>query len=59
MKSIETTLAQRVRTLQGNPYFNDLSERLLGEIAEHTQLREYQRGDVLFWEADQIGRAHV
>jgi CRP/FNR family transcriptional regulator len=52
MKLIDTSLAQRIDTLRGNAYFADLPDPLLKEIARHTQLREYQRGDVLFWEAD-------
>ena len=59
MKSIETTLAQRVKTLRGNIYFDDLPEALLKEVAAHTQLREYQRGDVLFWEADPSDGLHI
>jgi len=52
MKIIETSQEQRINTLRGNSYFNELPESLLKEVAAHMQLREYQRGDVLFWEAD-------
>jgi CRP-like cAMP-binding protein len=52
MKLIDTSLAQRIDTLRGNAYFSELPEPLLKETASHMQLREYQRGDVLFWEAD-------
>jgi CRP/FNR family transcriptional regulator len=52
MKLIDTSLAQRIETLRGNSYFTDLSEPFLKDIGQHMQLREYQRGDVLFWEAD-------
>lgn len=38
--------------VRGNQYFDDLSETMLKEIAEHTRLGEFQRGDVLFWEGD-------
>ncbi len=38
--------------MRGNEYFDDLSDTMLKDIAEHTHLREYQRGDVLFWEGD-------
>lgn len=38
--------------MRGNEYFDDLSDAMLKDIAEHTHLREYQRGDVLFWEGD-------
>jgi CRP/FNR family transcriptional regulator len=52
MKVIDTSPDQRIDTLRGNAYFKDLPEPLLKEVAQHMQLREYQRGDILFWEAD-------
>ena len=52
MKTIETRLELRIETLRGNSYFNDLAENLLRDIAPHTHLLEYQRGDVLMWEGD-------
>lgn len=52
MKHIETTLKQRIAVLRGNEYFDDLSESMLEDIASHMHLREYQRGDVMFWEGD-------
>jgi len=38
--------------LRGNEYFDDLTEIILKEVADRMHLREYQRGDVLFWEGD-------
>jgi CRP-like cAMP-binding protein len=52
MKPIETNTKERLATLRGNEYFDDLPEAMLEEIAEHMNLREYQRGDVLLWEGD-------
>jgi CRP/FNR family transcriptional regulator, dissimilatory nitrate respiration regulator len=52
MKSIETNEKQRIKVLRGNEYFDDLPETMLKDIAAHMHLREYQRGDVLFWEGD-------
>jgi len=59
MKSIEIDLITKVKTLRGNEYFNDLPENLLKEIAAHMQLREYRRGDVLFWEGDPCLGLHI
>jgi CRP-like cAMP-binding protein len=59
MKLIDTSLNQRIDTLRENTYFTDLPQPLLKEIALHTQLREYQRGDVLFWEADPCDGLHI
>ena len=52
MKSIETNIKQRIKILRGNEYFDDLTEIILKEVADRMHLREYQRGDVLFWEGD-------
>ena len=59
MKLIETSLPQRIQTLRGNLYFTDLPEAFLNELAQHMQLREFQRGDILFWEADPCDGLHV
>lgn len=52
MKLIETNTKLKIKALRENEYFDDLPEALLMDIAAHTNLREYQRGDVLFWEGD-------
>jgi CRP/FNR family transcriptional regulator len=59
MKLIETSLNTRINTLLGNEYFNDLPEQMLKEIAAHMHLREYQRGDVFFWEGDPCTGLHI
>lgn len=59
MKLIETSAEKRINTLRGNVYFNELPEALLKEITAHMQLREYQRGDILFWEADPCDGLHI
>ena len=59
MKLIDTRPAHRIDTLRGNSYFMDLPESILQEIAAHMHLREYPRGDVLFWEADPCDGLHI
>lgn len=59
MKSIESRVSTRIMILRGNEYFDDLSENLLKDIAEHMRLCEYQRGDVLFWEGDPCEGLHI
>jgi CRP/FNR family transcriptional regulator len=59
MKSIETNIKERIKVLRGNEYFDDLPEAMLAEISEHMFLREYQRGDVLFWEGDSCDGLHI
>jgi CRP/FNR family transcriptional regulator len=52
MRTIESSLKQKMEALRGNQYFDDVSDEMLKDIATHTRLAEYQRGDVLFWEGD-------
>lgn len=52
MKIIDSTLKQRMDALRGNQYFDDLDEAMLKDIAGHTRLAEFQRGDVMLWEGD-------
>jgi CRP-like cAMP-binding protein len=52
MKSIETITKERIKVLRANEYFDDLPDTLLKEISTYMDLREYQRGDILFWEGD-------
>jgi CRP-like cAMP-binding protein len=59
MKLIDTSPPQRIETLRGNAYFNELPESILNDIALHMQMREYPRGDVLFWEADPCDGLHI
>jgi CRP-like cAMP-binding protein len=59
MKLIDTRPAHRIDTLRGNSYFTDLPESILQEITAHMHLREYPRGDVLFWEADPCDGLHI
>ena len=59
MKIIEVTQTAKLKILRGNPYFDDLPESVLKDIAAHTQLREYERGDVLFWEGDPCAGLHI
>lgn len=59
MKLIEVTKSNRLKTLRTNPYFDELPETVLKVIAEKTQLREYERGDILFWEGDPCAGLHI
>ncbi len=52
MKILTTEKKQRITALRSNEYFDDCSGGLLDEVAGHMQLREYERGEVLFWEGD-------
>jgi len=59
MKTVETKFEERIKTLRGNQYFDELPDNLLKEISEHMNLREYPRGDVLFWEGDPANGMYI
>jgi len=59
MKPIGANLKTKLNTLRKNIYFDDLPESMLKEIAEHMQLREFERGAVLFWEGDPCAGLHI
>lgn len=59
MKVLDASLDLRLRTLCKNPYFEDLPEEILKEIAAHTQLRIFERGEILFWEDDPCAGLHI
>lgn len=59
MKTVETSLRERLETLRRNEYFDDLPEAMLRDIAARMRLRQYQRGDALFWEGDPCDGLHL
>lgn len=59
MKLIETSQEKKLRTLQANQYFDELSEDVLKNIIPHMQLHEYERGDILFWEGNPCSGLHI
>ncbi|MCK6539725.1 MAG: Crp/Fnr family transcriptional regulator [Anaerolineales bacterium] len=59
MKLVEVSRNEKLKILRVNPYFDDLPEDVLKVIATQTQLREYERGDMLFWEGDPCAGLHI
>ncbi len=59
MRLLEVSSAEKIKTLKNNPYFDDLPDSLLKDIAAHMQLHEHERGDVLFWEGDPAAGLHI
>ncbi|MBI5704076.1 MAG: Crp/Fnr family transcriptional regulator [Chloroflexi bacterium] len=51
--------SEKLKTLKANPYFDDLPEAVLKDLAAVTQLHEYERGDILFWEGDECAGLHI
>ncbi len=52
MRIIEVSATDTLKTLQGNTYFDELPRYVLRQLVEHVQLREYDRGEMLFWDGD-------
>ncbi len=59
MRILHSDKNQRLEGLRRNEYFDTMPPPLLAQIAEHMQLREYDRGEVLFWESDPCDGLHV
>jgi CRP/FNR family transcriptional regulator len=59
MKLLDANLKLKLSTLRANPYFDDLPDGMLHEIAGHMQLRSFERGEVLFWEGDPCAGLHI
>lgn len=59
MKLVQVSKTEKLKTLRANMYFDELPENVIKEIAAVTQFREYERGDVLFWEGDPCAGLHI
>jgi CRP-like cAMP-binding protein len=59
MHIISVAPAKKRKLLYKNEYFERLDDSLLDQVAEHMQLREYTRGETLFWEDDPCAGLHI
>ena len=59
MHTLSVGSAQKLKLLHQNEYFEGLDEGLLNQVAAHMQLREYERGEALFWEGDPCAGLHI
>lgn len=59
MTAPKVGLPAKLKVLRGNIYFDDLPEDLLKQIAGQMHLREFQRGEMLFWEGDPCSGLHI
>jgi CRP-like cAMP-binding protein len=59
MKPVEVSKTEKLKTLRSNLYFDELPENVLKGLAASTQLREFERGDILFWEGDPCAGLHI
>ena len=59
MRTLRVDTSQKLKLLHKNEYFEGLAEGLLNHVAAHMQLREYERGEALFWEGDPCSGLHI
>ena len=59
MHILSASPAQKLNLLHKNEYFEGLDESLLNQVTAHMQLREYDRGEALFWEGDACTGLHI
>jgi CRP-like cAMP-binding protein len=59
MHIISVEPAKKLKLLHRNEYFEGLEDSLLRQVATHMQLREYERGEALFWEGDPCAGLHI
>ncbi len=59
MHTLNTEPAQNLEALRQNEYFDGLDDDLLNQVSQHMQMREYERGEALFWEGDPCAGLHI
>jgi len=59
VKTYPATNAQKLSLLRRNEYFEGLDTDILKQVADHMQLREYERGEALFWEGEECAGLHI
>ena len=59
MKTVEASLGEKLQILRSSPYFDELPEGILREIAPRMHLRIFERGDMLFWEGEPCAGLHM
>lgn len=59
MRILHSDVDHRLDILRKNEYFDTMSLPLLMQAAQRMQLREYERGEVFFWEGDPCDGLHV
>jgi CRP/FNR family transcriptional regulator len=59
MRILSVDLSEKLKLLRQNEYFEGLDEDLFNQVAVHMQLREYERGEAIFWEGDPCAGLHI
>ena len=59
MRSLKADTAAKTRAIRQNLYFEHLDAASLQSVADCTSLREFERGETLFWEGDPCAGLHI
>ena len=59
MHMLSVDHSEKLKLLRQNEYFEGLDEDLFNQVAAHMQLREYERGEAIFWEGDPCAGLHI
>lgn len=59
MRTVSIENRKKVEILTKNMFFQGLGEKSLDELSVRTNLRQFERGEPLFWEADACAGLHI
>lgn len=59
MKLLKIGSDKKLNTLRGNPFFRGLSAETLQSLLSSMSLRQFERGEALFWEGDPCSGLHI
>ena len=59
MHNIPANDSAKVEALRDNSYFSGLDEKILADLSQGTNLRQYERGEIIFWEGEPCAGLHI
>jgi CRP/FNR family transcriptional regulator len=59
MQILNANTKEKQQALESNPYFSDLNPKILFEIIAGMRLSRFERGETIFWEADECVGLHM
>lgn len=59
MRILKIDQAKKLNVLSVNPYFRGLAENSLLELTPSMSLRQFEKGETLFWEGDPCSGLHI
>jgi CRP/FNR family transcriptional regulator len=59
MQIMPVDVRDKIDAIKSTHYFRDLDEQVLGQLAQGTTLRSYERGEAVFWDGDACAGLHL